>query len=169
MQEQTEKVDITKHRSGSWIPFFVILIFLCGFLYFALACHIVSTSAGIKIYPKRELTLKDTYVDMTRLSFIDLRRHTSVVSVMAEHNDLEYVPGGTSLLKFKQAGRNVTDAVNRFDNEYQISNSAKEIGRISRRKYEELDERYDIEGKTERAREAVKGGARRFNEWLKNR
>lgn len=128
-----------------------LLIVVGGGVYYAGTKHFVKTSDGIKTYDKDGFTLSDTYVDMTDMSFIELRNHVDVVEVMASEGDLEYVPGGTTLTKIARAGENVIDAVNTFDDEYQISKSLDDMENLGREKYRELDKEYDITRKAKRA------------------
>jgi hypothetical protein len=155
------------NQSGKgFIIVLVILAVIAGSAYFAAAHHIVKTSNGIKLYPKKSMAFKDTYVDMTSLSFVQLRHHKDVVSSMADKGDLEYVPGGKVLAKASDAGYKLSDAITKFDNEHQITDSLKKVGRITEEKAKKLEKKLDISGKVDKSREFVKEKANKINKWL---
>ena len=139
---------------------FVIAVLFLGVIgtgvYVAGTNYFVNTEDGIKRYSKSQFTLTEIYVDMNTMSFLELWNHVDLVSVMAREGDLEYVPGGKTLEAFGRAGQSVIDAVERFDSEFQITDSLREIERIGQEKYEALDETYDIEGKAEKTNEFLK-------------
>ncbi len=156
-------------QSGKSCFVFILMIFIIfGALYFASSYHIVNTHAGFKLYPKQHYSFKDTYVDMTSISFFQLRNHKEVVAAMTRSGDLEYVSGGQTLTKAANAGHNVMDAITKFDNEYQLSNSFNEITRIGHEKYQALDERHGISDKIEKSTDFAKEQAGRFNKWLRD-
>jgi len=160
----SNKKNLSKGSGALWL---IILIGLGIAIYFGGTYHFVNTRDGIKVYPKRSFTFQETYVDMKNMSFGELRHHKDVLWVMANNGDLEYVPGGETLIKVIETGHNLMEAVNNFDNEYQISSSIQEIGRIGKEKYEEIDEQYDVSGKIDKAKEVAKDLADQFNSWLK--
>lgn len=149
----------------------ILLLFalIGGAAVFAATHHIVNTSDGLKIYGKAEPTFTDTYVDMTSMSFSQLREHRMLVSTMTKNGDVRYMPGGKALMKAARAGQAVSESIEKFDNTYQISSSLREMGRIGKEKYDELDSRYDISEKTEKLGDAVQQKAKDFNRWLKSR
>jgi len=164
----TDKKRVFLNQVGRIAIIIIILLLVCGGgIYFAASKHIVKTAEGIKIYPKKGISFKDTYVDMTSLSFIQLRKHKEVVASMASKGDLQYVPGGPTLIKAIEAGYVVSKTITKFDNEYQISNSLKELARIGQDKYRKLDSQYNISGKMNKARKFAKEQASEFNKWLK--
>jgi hypothetical protein len=162
--------DPTSKTGGSAIQSLLFILLLGGIAlgtWYAGNRYFVNTSDGIKIYPKNHFTFSDTYVDMRKMSFIELRNHPEIIGVMIRHDDLGYAPGGKALVAIDQAGESVLEAVTQFDNEYQISDTASEIGRIGIEKYDDLNQRYDIEGKAEKAGDFTREKAQQFNSWLK--
>lgn len=160
-----------KRRTNGAIGFAVLLgvAIIAAAAYFAGSYQIVNTSGGLRAYPKASFGLNDTYVDMTKLSFGELRRHTGLVGVMSRHGDLAYVPGGRALERTARAGYEVSEAINRFDNDYQVTSSLHEAGRIGAEKYRALDEKYHLDEKAATAREVTKRKAQQLNRWLKQR
>lgn len=157
---------------GLVITLVLLIVFGSG-IYVAGKYHFVNTRDGIKVYHKDNFTFAETYVDMKNMSFIELRNHLSVVKVMANAGDLRYIPGGQTLEKIGKVGIAVTEAVTKFDDEYHVSSSLKEIERIGLNKYRSLDEKYDITNKAEKASEIItektKGAAEKLNNWLKTK
>lgn len=147
--------------------FIIVLLSIAGICYFGATHYTVNTSDGIKFYSKGDISFNDVYIDMTTMNFLDLRHHLKLVSVMASHNDLKYVPGGENLLKLQKAGRDICSAISAFDNELQLSNSLREVTRIGTEKYNELNEKYDLEKKAKDAAEYLKDKANKLNKWLK--
>ena len=171
----------------------VALIAIVGGVCFAGTHYFVKTSDGIKMYPKSEFSLSGTYVDMNNMSFLGLRDHIDLVTVMASKGDFVYVPGGATLEKLAEAGQNVVDAVNKFDSEYQISSNLKEIERIGINNWQQannqydisgkvgqavnnlqnqvnqLNNQYDISGKAEQAANNLQNAANQLNNWLKSK
>lgn len=129
--------------------------------------HFVNTRAGVKVYEKSSFTFDDTFVDMTEMSILELPAHMGVVMAMANDGDIEYVPGGESLIVIGKAGKRVVDVLRRFNDEYQLSDSVAKIERIGEEQYEILNEKYDISAKSEKAQKAVRAGAKRIGEWWK--
>ncbi len=143
----------------------VILLAASGYIY--ASQHFVLTDNGLKIYPKQTLSFTDSYVDMSKMSISDLPKHQEMVMAMHRQGDLRYVPGGRAIEKMQRAGYSISRSINIVDKKYKISSSAKQLSRIGREKYSELNDKYDIEGKASTANEKVKKGAEKFNEWLK--
>ncbi len=146
--------------------FFLFLTVILGAGYGILNYHFVKTSSGIKIYEKKTLSLNDTYVDMTTMSFVDLRKHTSLVEKMTSQGDVEYIPGGESLKTFMENGQEVLDVIKKYDNEYELTNSLEQIRKIGTERYNQLDKEYDISNKTRAIGEKMKEEADKLNEWL---
>ncbi len=163
-----QRKQSTQNSSGKGgVIFVLLLLFLSGICFFAGSYHIVNTRGGMKIYAKNRFGFSYTFVDMNRMSFVNLRHHKDVVGTMARNGDLQYVPGGQALIAAARAGQSISEAVTRLDNQYQMSSSVKEMGRIGRRKYEVLNEKYDIRGKADKFSNIAKDKAQKFNKWLK--
>ena len=158
----------SNEKGGVFTGLLIMIALIGGAVFYAAGHHFVMTSAGLKIYQKEALTLKNTYVDMQQVSGRDLGRHKDVIGVMASRGDLEYVPGGNTVERLMSAGKSVAESVERIDREYNVSSSAREVARIGREKYEQANEKYKIDEKVENARENMKEGANRLNNWLKN-
>ncbi|MBU4228108.1 hypothetical protein KJ987_07645 [bacterium] len=163
-QSLLDKKSSSKGSGALWL---IIIIGIGIAIYFAGTNHFVNTRSGIKMYPKSSFTFEETYVDMKSMSFGELRHHKDVLWVMANNGDLEYVPGGEALIEFVRAGNSLMNAVNEFDEEYQISSSIQEGGRIVKDKYDEIDKQYDVSGKIDKAKDVAKDLAGQFNSWLK--
>ena len=161
----SNRKNLSKGSGALWL---IIIIGIGIAIYFGGSYHFVNTRGGIKVYQKSSFTFEDTYVDMESMSFRELRYHKDVLWVMANHGDLEYVPGGETLIKVVRAGYSLMETVNKFDNEYNISSSIQEAGRITKEKYDELDDKYDISDKVDQAKDYVKDISNQFNKWLKD-
>lgn len=168
MTETQSLFDKKSSSKGGGALWLIIVIGIGIAIYFAGSYHFVNTRGGIKVYPKSNFTFEDTYVDMQSMSFRELRYHKDVLWVMANNGDLEYVPGGETLIKVVRAGYSLMETVNEFDNEYNISSSIQEAGRITKEKYDELDDKYDISDKVDQAKDYVKDISNQFNKWLKD-
>lgn len=152
-------------RGGAAVMLLAILLVL-GLSYFAAGNHFVMTEGGMKTYKKEYLTFKDTYVDMRQVGLGDLAGHEPVVKVMVKEGDMALVPGGNALQRMINGGASLSRSIRQIDREFRISDSARQIGRISEEKYRQFDERYDIGGKASAANEKLKEGAKKFNDWL---
>nr|VFK44653.1 MAG: hypothetical protein BECKTC1821E_GA0114239_103813 [Candidatus Kentron sp. TC]VFK54120.1 MAG: hypothetical protein BECKTC1821F_GA0114240_100417 [Candidatus Kentron sp. TC] len=168
MAELHEETTMSKGSGKGVALVFLLMITIGVGAWFAGTHHVVNTRSGIKVYLKRDFSFNQSYVDMQSISFTDLRYHKDVVEVMANHGDLAYVPGGESLIAAARAGQSITEAVNRFDNEYQLSSSLREMNRIGNEKYQDLDRQYDISGKAEKIGDYMQDKAQKFNKWLKD-
>ena len=92
-----ESQDVT--RSGSGRIGIGFLVCLAVFLVIGLGFfHVVQTKEGLRVYPKNTFRFTDTYVDMTRISVIELRHHEAVVIAMRNAGDAELVPGFAEIL-----------------------------------------------------------------------
>jgi len=160
-----------KRRTSGAVGFAVLLgvVVIAAAACFAGSYHIVNTSGGLKVYPKASLGFNDTYVRMNGLSISELRHHTGLVGVMSHHGDLRYVPGGRAIERAARAGYEVSEAINRLDNDYRVTSSLHEAGRIGAEKYRALDEKYHLDEKAVAASEAMKRKAQQINTWLKGR
>ena len=156
------------HKDGGVAIGLILLLCVAGIAGYVGMHHFVNTHDGMKVYPKNSFSFKDTYVDMRKVSFVALREHSDVVSVMAAHDDLRLLPGGEALERVAEMGEKVVDVLQRVDNEYEISSSLQEIGRISGEKYRELDREYDISGKAEQAADVISDQAEKANRWLQS-
>ncbi|MFQ6608032.1 MAG: hypothetical protein ACE5EE_05780 [Fidelibacterota bacterium] len=184
------QIDNKARKSNKSILLVILpIIALVMGVWYAGSHHFVKTRAGIKIYPKSSFSFSETYINMQGMPFGDLRYHQDILKIMTMNGDLEYVPGGETLIEMAAAGESIVDAVTKFDNEYQVSSSLREMGRISREAYDDLNRKYDVEGKTERvvnymqekaqeynvegktekAVDYMKEKAGKFNKWLKKR
>jgi len=145
----------------------IIILLLCvigaGF-YFAGSRYIVKTSDGIKTYPKGEFGMSDTYVDMTKMSFIDLRQHMDLAKEMTNQGDIDYIPGGPEIKKMAEMGIGVADTITKFDSEYKLSSSLNEIGRIGFEKWEAANEKYNIDDKVIKTGQYLEDQANQLNE-----
>jgi hypothetical protein len=142
------------------------LLVVGGVLVFVAGHHLVMTDRGLRVYPKEELAINDSYVDIRAMPISELRHHEKVIRVMARQGDLREVPGGEVIEKMTQTGTVLAEAMQQIDRNYHVSGSAREIGRIAQEKYQKLDERYDVQGKAAKANEKVRNGARGIHEWL---
>lgn len=110
-------VQVAKHRQRAgrfrWARTSfqtLVRVTLIGILgYLVLAHHFVLTSGGLKVYRKGQLTLQDTYVDTTRMSFLELPSHIPLVRTMILHGDIQYLPGGVTLQTFSRAAPRALD------------------------------------------------------------
>lgn len=148
-------------RGSSAIGTLILLILVLGAAGFLGTNHLVMTREGLKTYPKSSFTLSEAYVDMTSTSVLGLRRSPRTMSAMIAAGDTRLLPGGKTLEALAEVGANVVEAVQRFDSEGEIAENvlgiAYETTRLagnSAEKYQELDAKYDITGKT---RTAVEG------------
>jgi hypothetical protein len=108
--------------------------------------HIVNTRDGIKVYPRARFGLSSPYVDMTSMSFLGLRHHRDVVQAMVVAGDLEYVPGGPTLLRIAEVGDDVMNAISKFDSETQVSAHLLEFSEKASNTFSEVDQQYNISG-----------------------
>jgi hypothetical protein len=170
MKEDQSVVSI--NRGKYYVSIIIVSVLILGIFYFG-NHHIVNTKNGIKIYPKKEFSLSESYVDMRNVSVFGLKQHKDVVVAMAANNDLESLPGGTVITATKMAasvtGKVINDTVKRIDDEYKVSSSAKEVSRISKNKVNQLDDKYEISEKAAEANQKMKNAANRFNKWIKTK
>lgn len=163
------KINNQKGGLTTGICFFLALILLiCGGVFYTGSHHFVKTRDGIKIYPKKKFSFEEPYVDMENMKFRDLRNHKQIVSAMIAHKDIEFLPGGESLTVLSKAGKSVTDAIKKFDHEFQLKNSLKNISRIAKEKLENFDAKYEISKKVDATNTKIKDIAKQLNDWLKN-
>ena len=147
-----------------------LLITVMGAIaWFAGTHYVVNTRSGIKIYPKSEFSFTDVYVDMRNMPFIELRRHKKLVIVMIEHGDITDLPGGDILEKVSDAGKSVIDAIDKFDDEYQVSEYINEIIRAGKEMYQEIDRKYGISNKAKEVKDYIEDTAQKLNDWIKSR
>ncbi|XWN37864.1 MAG: hypothetical protein ROO71_02830 [Balneola sp.] len=59
------------------------------------------------------------------------------------------------------------EAMHQFDNEFQVTSPINEVTRIGNEKFEELDKKHAILGKSEKTYKKAKEGANKLNDWLK--
>ena len=162
--------SVAVRRSNKVILLIALFVIVMGvIIWFAGTHYVVNTRSGIKIYPKSEFTFTDVYVDMRNMPFTELRRHKELVIVMIEHGDIMDLPGGDILEKVADAGKSVMDAINRFDDEYQVSEYINEIIRAGKEMYQEIDEKYGISDKAEEVKEYVEDATQKLNDWIKSR
>lgn len=149
------------------VGFILLLAVAAGLFYYTAAHHFIMTNAGMKVFPKNTLTLQDSYLDVSRMSVTELRFHEDAVTSMIEQGDVQYLPGGDIIVGMVKAGRSMSDAIQRIDADFQVTDSAREAARISREKYEALDGRYQLGEKANAAQKKFKEGAGKLNDWLK--
>lgn len=88
----------------------LVRVTLVGILgYLILAHHFVMTSDGLKVYRKGKLTLQDTYVDATRMSFLELPNHIPLARTMILQGGLQYLPAGTEFQTLSRAASRALD------------------------------------------------------------
>ncbi len=157
-----------KGETGSGtVGFLFILAVAAGLCYFAAAHHFIMTNGGMKVYPKKALTLQDTYLDMNGMSVAELHFHEDAVTSMILQGDVQYLPGGDIIVGMVKAGRSMSDAIHRFDSDFQVIDSAREAARITGNKYQALESKYHLNEKAEAAQQKMKEGAGKLNAWLK--
>lgn len=161
------KNPVQNQQGSSAVVGLAMLAAVSAITYFGATNHCVMTDQGMKLYPKKQLTFTDSYVDMRHMSVADIYQHRELVAVMGSKGDLHLIPGGRTVQRMNQAAVSVARSATHIDKQYQISNSAKQINRVTRKKYSELDRQYDLKGKATKANEHIKDGARKFNQWLK--
>ena len=154
------------NQRGSAIASLLFILAAAGIFYGLAAHHLVMTRDGLQVYPKRYLTIEDTYVDMRRMEVAELVDHEEVVKAMVDHGHLRYVPGGELVQRMARAGYTMSQVVQQLDRDYRVSDSAREVGRIAQERYQQLDQRYDLQGKAEQAGDKLKEGANRLHQWL---
>ena len=148
-------------RGSSAIGTLILLILILGTVGFLGTNHLVMTREGLKTYRKSSFTLSEVYVDMTSTSVLGLRHFPRATSAMVAAGDARLLPGGKTLEALAAVGGNVMEAVRRFDSEGEIAenvlgiaNETTRLAKNSAKKYQELDAKYDITGKS---RTAVEG------------
>ena len=160
------KQSVLSDRSGkAVVSLLIIIILVVGILFFT-SYHIVKTSDGIKIYSKDGFFFKYTYLDMTALTFADLKDHPEVVAAMAEAGDLKYVPGGQALMLAEKAGYDVGEVVTKFNDENQVKKFIDKWGKRGRDKIKELESRMDISGKVDKSKAFVKDKVKKVKKWF---
>ncbi len=70
--------------------------------------------------------------------------------------------GDDSLVELVETSAEVVDTINQIDEDYKVTDSLNEIGRISQEKYKELDQKYDIKGKAETAEKKIRDTAKKY-------
>lgn len=85
--------------------------------------HVVQTREGIRVYPKASFGFSDTYVDVARMSFLELRNHRALVVAMTQAGDLELLPGGSTLVKLAAVGQEIDRAITSFATETELGQS----------------------------------------------
>lgn len=100
--------------------------------------HILQTSEGIRIYRKDQISLKDTWLDLTTLSMSQLRHHAEVVTVLLRKGDERLLPGGPVLRGLYDLGLDMQQALEKIDGEIKVTESLGELKNLGRRKAQEL-------------------------------
>lgn len=153
---------------GGTVMIFILLIIATGLFYFVAAHHFIMTSEGMKMYPKTSLTLHDSYLDMTQMKLTELRHHEETVNCMIHHGDTQYLPGGEIIVAMTRAGKSMSQAIQRIDSDFHLSDSAHQAARISHNTYNTLENRYNLNEKAQKTRQKLKQNAEKLNTWLKN-
>ena len=165
-------------RQGGAVGGVLLLVLVVMGVGLAGSHHAVSTKEGFRIYPKDRFGFHSTYVDMTRMSFLGLRKHPELVLTMTAHGDLDLLPGGQAVLDIMAgagvAAARVNEIINDFDSEGEIRRNLSQAGTQAGARaveateraaetYRDLDARYDV---TNRARDAAERGAQGLNRLL---
>jgi len=160
--------SINKKRFKKVIVFFLLFVFIGVMIYFFGSYHFVNIIEEevfvLKAYPKKSFTLENTFIDENNLDSLDLRYQLDLILVIADKYDLEYVPGSEGKIPIEMAkiAYDFLDAMNKFDSEYKITDSFREIKRILEEKFNNID-------KTIPTEDYFKDIANDFNKWLKNK
>jgi len=158
---------ILRDRSGK-ANVLVFIIIVTAVLMIPMSLHFVNTSDGIKIYLKDGFFFKDTYIDMTSLTFADLGGHPQVVSAMAKAGDLKYVPGGQALMLAEKSGYHAGEVVTLFNNDHQLKQFIDKWGSRGREKLKELKSRLDISGKLKKSKKFVEEKSKQVKDLINN-
>ena len=164
----TRTKRISKKRFKKGIIFLLLFIFIGVMIYFFGFYHFVNIMEGevfiLKAYPKKSFTLENTFIDENNVDTLDLRYQLDLILVIADKYDLEYVPGteGKIPIEMAKIAYDFLYSVNKFDNEYKITDSFGEIKRILEEKFNNID-------KTIPNEDYIKNIANDFNKWLKNK
>ncbi|MGD8749721.1 MAG: hypothetical protein PVI44_14755 [Balneolaceae bacterium] len=98
--DERSGIGFSVNRLVGFIYLALLLVILCG-ITVAGKINIVHTEAGYMFYSKPQFSFKDTYVDLTELSFGDLKNHEELFQTMIEAGDGKFLPGTPSELGLK--------------------------------------------------------------------
>ena len=77
--------------------------------------HFVATADGLRIYRKASFGFQESLVDMSSLSFLELRSYPRTTRAMISAGDASLLPGGTALEVLKDLGHNLQDVLDGFN------------------------------------------------------
>ncbi len=105
--------------------------------------HVFNTHDGKKKKKKQQISLKDTWLDLTTLSMAELRDHGDVVKLLLQKGDERYLPGGPVLRSLYDLGLDMQEALEKLDGEIKVRESLGELKKLGSTKVEELRRKAD--------------------------
>lgn len=159
--------------------------------------YVVIGESAIGVIRKPHFTLWPVVVDTRSWSVLDVMANHEIVALCIAQGQMHLVPGGREaevLLAYGEAGLHVAadlaeqgiaaaelsveefagfversgESWRQIDERYEVSRTAREIGRATTATVDSLAERYDIAERAERAKEQAEEMANRFRSFLKD-
>jgi hypothetical protein len=100
-------------KTGNVAALLVVIGLLVGLGYFLAAHHIANTRKGMRLYPKEELTMADTFADLTAMTAVQMAHHRGLARAVANAGDAELLPGGKTAFDIMEGGGTAIDALKR--------------------------------------------------------
>ena len=160
-REEGHMTNVNDHRRAVLVAAVIVAVVATGFV-FSLNYHVVTTSRGTFVVPKRSLTLVDTFVDVRGWGWSDLWTHRETVVALVQAGHGAELP---QVERFTGAVRAGVQTLQEFDARYGISDK---IDRAARG-VQEFDEKHRVSERVQEGIEKAASGVRNLMQRARER